>query len=90
MLIHGEHVKIAMTNIGEWTPQLHDLLINILESPADADVESLVCQAVAFSSRIRSGIDINGNENIEPIAGEGGALTAIQHAYYMADISIIP
>ncbi len=90
MLIHGEHVKIAMTNIGEWTPQLHDLLVNILASPADTDVESLVRQAVALSSQIRSGIDINGNENIEPIAGEGGALTAIQHAYYMADISIIP
>jgi len=90
MLIHGEHVKIAMTNIGEWTPQLHDLLINILESPADANVESLVRQAVALSNQIRNGIDINGNENIEPIAGEGGALTAIQHAYYMADISILP
>jgi len=90
MLIHGEHVKIAMTNIGEWTPQLHDLLVNILESPADADVESLVRQSVALANRIRNGVDINGNENIEPIAGEGGALTAIQHAYYMADIEIFP
>jgi serine/threonine protein kinase len=90
MLIHGEHVKIAMTNIGEWTPQLHDLLIAILEAPADSDVESLVRQAIALASQIRNGIDINGNENIEPIVGEGGAITAYQHAYYMADIAIYP
>jgi len=90
MLIHGDHVKIAMTNIGEWTPQLHDLLINILEAPTDSDVESLVRQAVSLSNQIRNGIDINGNENIEPISDEGGALTAYQHAYYMADILIFP
>lgn len=90
MLIHGEHVTIAMTNVGEWTPQLHDLLIAILEAPADSDVESLVRQAVSLSNQIRNGIDTNGNENIEPIPGEGGALTAYQHAYYMADIMIFP
>jgi len=91
MLIHGEHVKIAMTNIGEWTPQLRDLLIAILEAPADSDVvESLVRRAVSLSNQIRNGIDTNGNENIEPIPGEGGALTAYQHAYYMADITIFP
>ena len=90
MLTHGEHVKIAITNIGEWTPQLHDLLIAILEAPADSNVESLVRQAVSLSNQIRNGIDTNGNENIEPIPGEGGALTAYQHAYYMADITIFP
>jgi len=90
MLVHGEHVKIAVSNIGEWTPQLHDLLIAILTAPADSDVESLVRQAVSLSNQIRNGIDINGNENIEPIPGEGGALTAYQHSYYMADVTIFP
>ncbi|MEP7135101.1 MAG: protein kinase [Chloroflexota bacterium] len=91
MLIHGEHVKIATTNLGEWTPQLRDLLIAISKAPKkSADLEGMIRQAVALSSQIRNGIDINGNENIEPIPGEGGALTAIQHAYYMADISIYP
>ncbi len=90
MLLHGEHVKASVTNIGEWTPQLHDLLVAIVEAQADADVESLVRQAVSLSNQIRSGIDINGNENIEPIPDEGGAVTAYQHAYYMADITIFP
>jgi serine/threonine protein kinase len=90
MIIHGEHVKIATTNLGEWTPQLRDLLIAILQAPGGSDLEGMVRQAVALASQIRNGIDINGNENIEPIPGEGGALTAYQHAYYMADMTIVP
>jgi serine/threonine protein kinase len=90
MLIHGEHVKIAALNVEEWTPQLRDLLIAILQTPTGTDVEGLVRQAVALSSQIRTGVDHNGNENVEPIPGEGGVLTAYQHAYYMADIMIVP
>jgi len=90
MLIHGAHVKIAMTNLSEWTPQLHDQLIAILEAPNGTDLEGMLRQAVALAGKIRNGIDINGNETIEPIVGEGGAVTGYQHAYYMADMSIIP
>jgi len=53
-------------------------------------MEGMVRQAVALANQMRNGIDINGNENIEPIPGEGGAVTAYQHAYYMADILIFP
>ena len=90
MLVHGEHVKIAAQNVSQWTPQLRDTLISILQTPAGADTETLVRQAVALANQIHNGIDLNGDENIEPIPGEGGALTAYQHAYYMADILIFP
>jgi hypothetical protein len=91
MLIHGEHVKICAANIGEWTPQLRDLLIAILESPFDSpDLERMIREAVALGDKIRNGIDINGDERIEPISGEGGAITAYEHAYYMADMVIFP
>jgi serine/threonine protein kinase len=91
MLIHGNHVKLCATNIGEWTPQLRDQLIAILESPLDSpDLEQMIREAVALADKIRNGIDINGDENIEPVAGEGGAITAYEHAYYMADMVIFP
>jgi serine/threonine-protein kinase len=90
MLVHGEHVKIAAQNVGEWTPQLRDTLISILQTPAGTDLEALVRQAVALANQIRNGIDLNGDENVEPIPGEGGTVTAYQHAYYMADILIFP
>ena len=90
MLLHGEHVKISMTNVGDWTSQLHDLLIAILQASTGSDIEGKVRQAVALASQIRTGVDKNGNEIIEPIPGEGGVLTAYQHAYYMADMTITP
>ena len=50
----------------------------------------MVRKAVALADKIRNGIDVNGNEIIEPIPGEGGAVTAYEHAYYMADMGILP
>ena len=50
----------------------------------------MIREAVALADKIRNGIDVNGNESIEPVPGEGGALTAYEHAYYMADVAIVP
>ena len=91
MRIHGEHVKIVAKNLEAWTPQLRDQLIAILEYPIDSpELEGLIREAVALADKIRKGIDINGDEKIEPISGEGGTLTAYEHAYYMADMVIVP
>ena len=90
MLTHGEHVKNSALNIGDWTSQLRAQLIAILENPSSPDRESFIRQAVAMANQIRNGLDVNGNENIEPIPGEGGAVTAYEHSYYMADMLISP
>jgi len=90
MLAHGEQVKTIMTNLGEWTPQLRDLLISIINAPSGSDLESNVREVMALTNQIRNGVDTNGNKEIEPIPGEGGAVTAYQYAYYMTDISITP
>ena len=90
MLTHGEHVKISATNVSNWTAGLRAQLIDILQNPNSANREGLVRQAVATANQIRVGVDLNGNESIEPIPGEGGALTAYEHAYYMADMLILP
>ena len=88
MQVHGKHVQIATDNIGLWTPQLRDQLTAILGSAFNAEMEGPLRQAVSLANQIQNGIDIDGNENIEPIPGEGGARTAYEHAYYMADMSI--
>jgi serine/threonine-protein kinase len=88
MIVHGEHVKIAATNIGGWATTLRNQLILILQTPFNAEMEGMIRNAVALSNQIENGYDTNGNENIEPIPGEGGARTAYEHAYYMADMLI--
>ena len=90
MLIHGEHVKVSALNVGDWTAQLRTQLIAILENPSNPDRETIIRQAVAWANQIRTGVDLNGNENIEPIPGEGGVVTAYEHSYYMADMLILP
>jgi serine/threonine protein kinase len=91
MLTHGSHVKDCATNLDGWTAQLRDQLRAILNTSFDApELEGMVREAVALADKIRNGIDVNGNEKIEPVPGEGGAVTAYEHAYYMADMVIIP
>jgi hypothetical protein len=36
------------------------------------------------------GVDTDGNERVDPIPGEGGALTALTHVGYMSDMPIFP
>ncbi len=88
--LHDEHVEISIHNIEEWAIELRDTTERIVQAPEGANIEADVRTAVTLANQILNGLDINGNELIEPIAGEGGALTAYQHAYYMADMLILP
>ena len=91
MLTHGTHVKDCATNLDGWTAQLRDQLSAILNASFDSpELEGMIREAVALADKIRNGIDVNGDENIEPVPGEGGAVTAYEHAYYMADMVIVP
>lgn len=91
MLTHGTHVKDCATNLDVWTTQLRDQLKAILNTSFDSpELEGMIREAVALADKIRNGIDVNGDEKIEPIPGEGGAVTAYEHAYYMADMAIVP
>jgi serine/threonine protein kinase len=91
MLTHGGHVKDCATNLDGWTVQLRDQLRAIVNASFDSpELEGMVREAVALADKIRNGIDVNGDENIEPVPGEGGAVTAYEHAYYMADMVIVP
>jgi serine/threonine protein kinase len=90
MLTHGEHVKISADNLSVWTPELRDQIIAVFEATSLTDAEGPVRQAVVLANQIHNGVDVNGNENVEPIPGEGGAMTAYEHSYYMADILISP
>jgi hypothetical protein len=91
MLTHGTHVKDCATNLDGWTSELRDRLTAILNTPFDSpELEGMVREAVALTDKIRNGIDVNGNESVEPVSGEGGAVTAYEHAYYMADMTIVP
>ena len=87
---HASHVEACIQNIETWAPELRDIAIRIALSSDDQNLDADINTAVVLSDEIVKGVDINGNETVDPIAGEGGALTAIEHAEYMADMDIVP
>ena len=88
--LHGQHVVNSAQNVETWATQLRDLAIQIVQasdlSASEADIRS----AVTLADQMLDGVDLNGNEAVEPVPGEGGAHTAFEHAGYMADMSILP
>ncbi len=85
--MHAEHVATSTRNLDEWAAGLRDLALRIAAGAADPspqDVRDLVSQA----DRFLNGDDLNGDELVDPIPGEGGAVTAYRHAQYMADMSV--
>ncbi len=88
---HAEHVITAAQNIEDWAVELLVLTQKITSLPmTDKDMETSVNQAYELAQFMLSGHDMNGNELVEPIPGEGGAKTAYEHAYYISDMSIYP
>ncbi|MBK8782042.1 MAG: protein kinase [Anaerolineales bacterium] len=88
--LHDAHVEVSIQNIEKWTIELRDTAKRILQAPEGANIEADVRTAVTLADQILNGLDIDGNESVDPIPGEGGANTAYQHAYYMADMPILP
>jgi serine/threonine protein kinase len=87
--LHSAHVVICTNNMDGWSKQLLDKALQLQEMPLGADMEPLIAEMTTLSAQILSGTDSNGNELIEPIVGEGGAYTAYEHAYYMAEMPLL-
>ena len=87
--MHSGHVTICAQNVETWATQLRDIAIRIAQAKPDEDVTADVHSATTLADQMLNGIDIDGNERIDPIPGEGGALTAYEHADYMSDMPIL-
>jgi serine/threonine-protein kinase len=88
--LHGDHVVVSMQNVEAWMPELRDTVIRIAQAPFDENMRADISAAVALANQILNGLDIDASETVDPISGEGGVLTAYEHAYYMADMPILP
>jgi serine/threonine-protein kinase len=87
--LHGGHVVVCGQNIEDWATQILQLIPSILADPLSAASGKSIREIAALADRIENGRDLNGNERVEPVPGEGGAQTALQHAGYMTDMPIL-
>ena len=85
----SQYIIISLKNMEGWSEQLLARSRELQNMPFGSNMGPLVAEIVKLSSQIVSGTDSNGNERIEPIVGEGGAGTAYEHAYIMAQMPLL-
>jgi len=85
--LHAGHVIIAMTNIKGWLTTVDNDVQGILANPADT---GKLQEIVTLSDHALNGVDINGDESIDPVPGEAGAITGYTHGQLMAGLTLHP
>ncbi|HET7145492.1 MAG TPA: hypothetical protein VFI68_15845, partial [Anaerolineales bacterium] len=83
-------VAICLDNMSGWAEQLLQKALRLQEMPLGPDMKVLIEEMITLSNQITSGTDSNGNKLIEPITSEGGATTAYEHIYKMAEMPLLP
>ncbi|MBC7875812.1 MAG: protein kinase [Anaerolineales bacterium] len=87
--VHSAHVVACIENMKTWSEQLLEKTLQLQEMPFGSDMDPLINEMVFLSNQVLFGSDVNGNELIEPTAGEGGGDTAYEHSYYMAEMPLL-
>jgi hypothetical protein len=84
--LHAGHVEIAMANIKEWAKTVEQDALALRAAPGNTAV---IHQIVTLSDHIYHGVDINGNEHVDPVPAEAGAITAYNHGQLMARLQLV-
>lgn len=89
MINFGGYVKTSVQNISALMPELKELLIKTIDTPAGSDLSKQISEIARLAELMFNGIDVNSNGVIEPLPGEGGALTTYEQTYYVADMPLL-
>jgi plastocyanin len=84
--LHAGHVQVAGENTRERVEQIQSLVERIAGAYGLPDVQQDVLAVLALSQQTIQGVDVNLDEQVGPVPGEGGVLTAYQHAQLMAGV----
>ena len=87
---YSENIQICISNMDGWTNQILDLAFRLNETPFGPDMKPTIDELSSLGKTLVVGFDANGNGIVEATSGECGANTAYEHAYFMADMFILP
>lgn len=90
IITESQNVRVSLNNIIAWTDTLLAKALDLKEMEFGPDMETVVHDMVELSNKIVNGSDVNADGQIEPIEGEGGARTALQRAYLMSQMPLLP
>jgi hypothetical protein len=84
---HAAHVENAMTNLSGWLATVDR---DAAALAADPTQTGTIAEIVSLTDRAYHGIDTNGDEQVDPVIGEAGAVTAYAHSQLMASLALSP
>ncbi len=84
---HGAMMNMSLTNVTGWVTTIEQDLLQLQAHPTDL---SSVQKFTTLADNAYHGVDINGDGQIDPVAGEAGALTAYQQGQLMATLILAP
>lgn len=71
-----------------WTQQLLPLALELSKKPFGPGMESAIAEIAVLGDQLLSGVDLNGNELVEPTVGECGASKAYEYGWFMVDMPL--
>ncbi len=86
--LHAGHVGITVDNVTGWVTPIRDHALAIIAAPDLNTTAPLARDILALATQSFNGVDLQGDGQILPIPGSGGALTSYQHAQLMAAIPL--
>jgi plastocyanin len=88
--IHAGHVEISSENTYERIEEIRRLAERIAAAASAEEAERDMLAILALAQQAIQGVDANLDEQVAPIPGEGGVMTAYQHAQLMAAVPLEP
>jgi serine/threonine protein kinase len=85
---YSENVQVCLQNMEGWTDDILRLARQLNETAIGPAMQPAVADLSDLGNKLVTGADSNENGLIDPVAGECGADTAYEHAYFMADMQI--
>jgi hypothetical protein len=85
---HAVHVQITGENARVRFIDVRDRALRIAQAGEVDATQQDVVYIMALLQQAIYGIDLNLNEKVDPVPGEGGVVTAYQHAQLMVSVSL--
>jgi hypothetical protein len=84
---HANNVIICVTNVRNWVTTIDQDAQKLVANPGNT---GQVQEIATLADHAYNGVDTNGNGTVDPVEGEGGAITAYLQGQLMAALTLVP
>lgn len=82
--LHMGHTIIGVDNVIPWAQQIDALALALAKTKDLAEVKKMVVDLNSLAQKLLQGVDLDNDETIDPVKGEGTIEVAYKHAQFAA------